>query len=221
MFLRWLATSKKVPESTAITPERLGELRREFDCLEVQRCSLQNEKGEPYDFIFHIESVGVYSVPRIVELGLQACEDIVTPYTSLNTDMLENITISTPANRMAVADTEDTEDTKDAVYEFTFRKEGHTLGNLLQTFLIERHVEGTERPRIKYAGYKAPDKHEMVLIVDPLDGDVMSARGAIASVCKFLKAYFADARAVWLKTPKGGPVEAPVAPVKAKGRAKK
>jgi DNA-directed RNA polymerase subunit L len=226
MFLHWLATSKKVPDSTKITPERLGELRREFDCLEVQRCYLQNAKGEPYDFIFHIESVGVYSCPRIVELGLRACEDIVTPYTTLNTDMVENITISTPANRMAVADTED------AVYEFTFRKEEHTLGNLLQTFLVERHVEGTEQPRIKYAGYKIPHplKQEMVLIVAPLDGNVMSARGAIASVCKFLKAYFADARDVWLKTPKGGPVEAPVitqavappvAPAKAKGRAKK
>ena len=235
MFLHWLATSKKVPDSTAISADRLGELRREFDCLEVQRCYLQNEKGEPYDFIFHIESVGVLSCPRIVELGLKACEDIVTPYTSLNTDMLENITISTPANRMSVAGTED------AVYEFTFRKEEHTLGNLLQTFLVERHVEGTERPRIKYAGYKIPHplKQEMVLIVAPLDGDVMSARGAIASVCKFLKEYFADARGVWLKTPKGAPramaadanefvpkamVAAPVAPApaaKPRGRAKK
>ena len=199
MFAKWLETSKKVPDSSAITPERLGELRREFDCLEVQRCYLQNEKGEPYDFMFHIESVGVHSCPRIVELGLKACEDIVTPYTTLNTDMPENITISTPANRMAVADTED------AVYEFTFRKEEHTLGNLLQTFLIERHVEGTEVPRIKYAGYKVPHplKQEMVLIVAPVDGDVMSARKAIANVCRFLKEYFADARGVWLKTPKG------------------
>ena len=201
IFLTWLATSKKVPDSASITPERLGELRREFNCLEVQRCYLQNEKGEPYDFMFHVESVGVYSVPRIVELGLQACEDIVTPYTTLNTDMVENITISTPANRMAVADTED------AVYEFTFRKEEHTLGNLLQTFLVERHVEGTEMPRIKYAGYKIPHplKQEMVLIVAPLDGDVMSARKAIASVCRFLKGYFADARISWLKTPKAAP----------------
>jgi DNA-directed RNA polymerase subunit L len=141
--------------------------------------------------------------------------------------MPDNIIVGTPANRMA-------QDDKGAVFEFTFRKEEHTLGNLLQTFLVERHVEGTEQPRIKYAGYKIPHplKQEMVLIVAPLDGNVMSARGAIASVCKFLKAYFADARDVWLKTPKGGPVEAPVitqaavaapapAPPKARGRAKK
>jgi hypothetical protein len=65
----------------------------------------------------------------------------------------------------------------------------------------------------------------------------MSARGAIASVCKFLKEYFADARGVWLKTPKGAPramaveatefvpkaIAAPVAApaAKPKGRAKK
>jgi DNA-directed RNA polymerase subunit L len=207
MFLTWLATSKKVPDTTAISPERLAELRREFDCLEVQRCFLKNEKGEPYDFIFHVESVGIYSVPKIVEMGLQACEDLVTPYTALNNTINENITISTPANRMTVANT------SEAVYEFTFRKEEHTLGNLLQTFLIERHMEGQEQPRIKYAGYKVPHplKQEMVLIVAPLDGDVQTARAAIASVCRFLKEYFADARSVWLKTPKGTPV--PLAPV--------
>lgn len=202
IFKTWLATSKKVPDSAGIVPERLAELRREFDCLEIQRCYLQNEKGEPYDFMFHIESVGVYSVPKIVELGLIACEAIVTPYTTFNTDMPENISISTPANRMAVADTEE------AVYELTFRKEEHTLGNLLQTYLVERHIEGTEQPRIKYAGYKVPHplKQEMVLIVAPLDGDVMSVRKAIASVCRYLKEYFADARAVWVKTTKVGVV---------------
>jgi len=197
-FTTWLATSKKVADVAAIAPERQAELRREFDCLEIQRCYLENEKGEPYDFRFHLESVGIFSVPTIIERGLAACEDLVTPYTTLETDMPDNITVGTPANRMA-------QDDKGAVFEFTFCKEEHTLGNLLQTFLVERHIEGTEQPRMKYAGYRIPHplKQEMVLTICPVEGDVMNARRAIANVCKFLKGYFADAKSVWMRTPKG------------------
>lgn len=214
MFVAWLSNSKKVPDSTKITPERLGELRREFDCLEVQRCFLKNEKGEPYDFIFHLESVGVFSVPTIIERALKTCEDVVTPYISLDTDLPENVTYTIPANRMAVGGT----------FEFAFKNEDHTLGNLLQTFLIERHIESTEIPRIKYAGYKIPHplKSEMVLIISPDDGNVETARKAIASVCKYLKIYFNEVRDAWVKTPKEiQPKMEVVVPTKSRGRSKK
>ena len=215
MFTTWMATSKKVIDTASISPERLGELRREFDCLEIQRCYLQNEKGEPYDFIFHIESVGVFSIPTIVERGLSACENIVSPYLTLDTGVPENVSIGIPANRMS-------EIGQSSVYEFTFRKEEHTLGNLLQTFLVERHIEGTELPRIQYAGYRIPHplKQEMVLTISPVDGDVLSARKAIAKVCSYLKTYFAEANTEWIKTPKGS-LPKVIEPVKLKGRAKK
>lgn len=216
MFVAWLSNSKKVPDSTKITPERLGELRREFDCLEVQRCFLKNEKGEPYDFIFHLETVGVFSVPEIIERALKTCEDIVTPYISLDEELPNNVTSAIPANRMTVGGT----------FEFTFKNEDHTLGNLLQTFIIERHIESTELPRIKYAGYKIPHplKPEMVLIVTPEDGNIVTARKAIANVCKYLKIYFDEVREAWIKTPKDTQpkMSVPAAlPVKARGRSKK
>ena len=128
--------------------------------------------------------------------------------------MPENVVISEPANRM--------NETTASVYEFTFRKEEHTLGNLLQTFLVERHIEGTEMPRVKYAGYRVPHplKQEMVLTISPVDGDVNSARKAIASVCTYLKAYFLEATQEWIKTPKGAQPSVSE-PVKSKGRSKK
>jgi DNA-directed RNA polymerase subunit L len=203
-FMKWLATSKKVSDDSKITPERLSELRREFDCLEIQRCYLQNNKGEPYDFRFHIESVGVFNVPIIIERGLETCESLVTPYVDLDVDLPETVVINSPANRMIKDGDLETDETKPISYEFVFRNEEHTLGNLLQTFLIERHVESTEQPRITYAGYKIPHplKQEMVLIIAPLDGDIMTARKAVANVCKYLKTYFANAKSTWIKTPK-------------------
>ena len=202
MFQKWMATSKKVPDPAAVAPERLQELRREFETLEIQRCYLQNEKGEPYDFIFHIESVGILSVPIIIERGLKACEDIVSPYTTLDVELTPNIVIAKAARRMEG-------------FELVFQNEEHTLGNLLQTFLVERHVEGEEQPRLSYAAYKVPHplRQEMVLVVAAVDGEEASVRKAIANVCIFLKQYFNEAMMKWQGTPKGLPDELAPVPV--------
>ena len=198
MYKTWLFTSKKVPDPEKLPAERTTELRREFDNLERQRCFLKNEKGEPYDFIFHVESVGIFSVPKIVELGWKACEDLVTPYTTLDVEILQNVSIAPAKTRSAVQG-----------FEITFQNEEHTLGNLLQTFLVERHIEGTEIPKLQYAAYKVPHplRQEMVLFVTPADGQEATARKAVANVCKYLKGYFNDAMNQWVSTPKG-----PVAP---------
>ena len=215
----WLANSKKVPDASQIAPERLAELSREFNCLEVQRCFLKNEKGEPYDFLFHIESVGVLGVPDIISRGIQACEDIVTPYVDFDTQFpsksngLPLVTVNKAVRRM------------EGSFEFVFEDQEHTLGNLLQTFLVERHVEGKEEPRLTYAGYKVPHplKAEMVVVVASEDGQEATARAAIASVCKYLKQYFSEMKVSWDSTPKvvepsatapgpgPGPAPAPVA----------
>ena len=194
----WLAVSKKVPEPSQISAERLAELTREFNCLEIQRCYKQNDKGEPYDFLFHIESVGVFSVPTIVERGLKSCEQIITPYTSFDTDFPVNdkgqpqVSIIKAARRMENG------------YEFVFQNEEHTLGNLLQTFLVERHIEGTAEPKLLYAGYKVPHplRAEMVLIIASEDGQEATARLAIAKTCQYLKQYFNNVSQSWLATPK-------------------
>jgi hypothetical protein len=194
----WLANSKKVPDASKIAPERLAELTREFNCLEVQRCFLKNAKGEPYDFLFHVESVGVLGVPDIISRGLQACEDIVSPYIDFDTQFpvknngMPLVTVNKAVRRM------------EGSFEFVFEDQEHTLGNLLQTFLVERHVEGTEKPRLTYAGYKVPHplKAEMVVLVASEDGLESTARAAIGSVCKYLKQYFMDAKASWDSTPK-------------------
>ena len=190
MFLSWLAVSKKVEDPNAVTPERLGELKREFNCLEIQRCFLENEKGEPYDFIFHIESVGIFSVPTIIDRGLQACEDLVTPYINMDTDLPSSVSVVKSVRRMENG------------LEFTFTNEDHTLGNLLQTLLVNRHIEGSEEPRITYAGYKVPHplRQEMVLILSSEDGNELNLRKAIASTCTYLKEYFVKARKIWSQT---------------------
>jgi DNA-directed RNA polymerase subunit L len=192
MFLTWMATSKKVPDPSVVPSDRIQELKREFECLEIQRCYLQNEKGEPYDFTFHIESVGILSVPTIIERGLKACEDIVSPYTTLDVELTPNVAVAKAARRMEGV-------------ELVFQNEEHTLGNLLQTLLVERHVEGAEEPRLSYVAYKVPHplRQEMVLVVSAADGEEASVRKAIANTCIYLKQYFNLAMNKWMGTPKG------------------
>ena len=206
----WLAVSKKVANPAELAPERLAELKREFNCLEVQRCYIIDERGDPCDFTFHIESVGVLSVPTIIDRGIKSCEDIVTPYLTFDTDFpkdasgQQTVVCNMSARRMQNS------------FEFVFQNEEHTLGNLLQTYLVERHVDGKEMPRILYAGYKVPHplRSEMVLVVAPEDGQETTARLAIANTCKFLKQYFNNILQSWNTAPKNSPTaEATVAEV--------
>jgi len=188
LFLTWMATSKKVPDPAAVAPERVQELKREFETLEIQRCYLENDKKEPYDFTFHVESVGVLSVPTIIERGLKACEDIVSPYTTLDVELTPNLTISVAKTRFSANG-----------YELVFQNEEHTLGNLLQTFIVERHIEGSEEPKLVYAAYKVPHplRQEMVMVLASADGEEATVRKALATVCIYLKQYFKDAATKW------------------------
>uniref|UniRef100_A0A6C0DRS8 DNA-directed RNA polymerase RpoA/D/Rpb3-type domain-containing protein n=1 Tax=viral metagenome TaxID=1070528 RepID=A0A6C0DRS8_9ZZZZ len=192
LFLSWMATSKKVPDPSKVSPDRMGELQREFDTLEVQRCYLQNEKGEPYDFTFHVESVGVFSVGTILHRAIVSCAELVTPYTALDVELPSNVVINKAVHRMAGG------------FEMVFQNEEHTLGNLIQTYLIERHVEGTEMPRLAYAGYKVPHplRQEMVLLVAATDGEQATVIKAVAQVCTHLKAYFESLAQTWESAPK-------------------
>jgi DNA-directed RNA polymerase subunit L len=217
LFLRWLATSKKVADIQKISSEFANELRREYDCMEIQRCYLQNEKGEPYDFTFHLESVGVLSVPTIIERGLRACEDLVSLYVEMDTEM--------PTGNFEVVINKSVART--GGFELVFQNQEHTLGNLLQTFLVERHIDGTEEPRLNYAGYKVPHplRQEMVVVISPEDGEQDSAIKAIANVTRYLKGYFSTLVKSWLETtdkPLEQPVQTVVVPPPAqKTRAKR
>ena len=73
--------------------------------------------------------------------------------------------------------------------------------------------------------YKGIHNNNNELTINPIDGDSLTARKAIASVCKYLKSYFASASNEWVKTPKGALPEvieiAQPLSVKTRGRAKK
>jgi DNA-directed RNA polymerase subunit D len=193
MFREWLSVNKKIPDVDTLVPERQAELRREYTTMEIQRCFRVDEKGEPNDFTFHLESVGVRSIPDCVADGIRATVDKLTKYQDIDNDLPPNVTVRTG-------------DTQFPSVDIWFQEEEHTLGNLLQHYLVERHVEGLDHPAITYAGYKVPHplKKEMyvrvgVNVEGGAEAEATEARLAVAKVMRYLKEHFQSMLTQWMQ----------------------
>ena len=202
LFVEWLATSKKAsPDS--VTPERLQELRREFDAMEAQRCFLQDGEGEPCDFTFALESVGVLSVPHIVGEALRECADLVARWVDADATapaLPEGLTATAPGAAGFPC------------VDLSFEGCDHTLGNLLQTYLALRHVEGGASPSLGFAGYCVPHplRPSVLLRLGVSEGGgggggtgfsapeaVTTALRAVAATAKHLHALFVRLGVEW------------------------
>jgi DNA-directed RNA polymerase subunit L/DNA-directed RNA polymerase alpha subunit len=199
VFVNWLQANKKIADPASLTEEKVAELKREFDTMEIQRCYLRNEKNEPNDFTFSIESVGIQTVPEIVKNGLRACEALVQKYADCDQVVPENLVFQAGDSRFASIDA-------------IFQNEDHTLGNLLETYVVENHIDGDQVPKINYVGYKVPHplRHEMFVRMDvrtteevesntPVSQEVMihRAKQVIAQSCKKLAEEFHSLQSEW------------------------
>lgn len=186
MFVKWLQITKKVGAIDKAS-DRYQELLREFHTMQVKRCFKINDKGEPYSFDFTIESVGILPVEYIVEQACEVGENMCSRYVNIGQgDLPLEITMSSA-------------DTRIIGYDFLFRGHDHTLGNLLQTWLVEHHIEGDVSPQITYAGYSVPHplRDEMILRIGVQDGEESTARQAVAAAAKGCVEMFQNMRAAW------------------------
>lgn len=160
----WLVRVKKIDPAVLETdPKRKEILEREFKTLEINRCFLKNEKGEPHSFDFTIESVGVldpeYIVLRACEKGIELCKK----YSE------ENLGGDVIVQRA---------DTQLSGWDFIFQKQDHTLGHLVQAWIDENLVD---RGEVNYVGYDIPHplRDEMVIRIGVSDGEEATARKAL------------------------------------------
>ena len=218
MFERWVKENKKMEEDA--DAGLMATLRREYDTMEVKRCFLVNELGEPNDFTFTIESKGIQSVRAIMYAGIMAGKARVAKYRDIDTMIPTNVTFRRGNTRYSSI-------------ECVFQHESHKLGNILQTYLTYNHIEGSKEPQISYAGYRVPHplRPEMVLTIaiaasetSDLEIEIGIARYAVAQVCRYLVDFFQSMADQWsattgyvpptpIETPKAvvEPVEAPKA----------
>lgn len=189
MFRNWLVVAKKIGGDLDKASERYAELLREFNTMQIKRCYKINDKGEADSFDFTVESVGILSVPYIIERACEVGENMCSRYVNLMTGELPSeISISSSDSRLIG-------------YDFLIKGHDHTLGNLLQTWLVENHIEGAAEPKITYAGYAVPHplRDEMVLRIGVEDGQELTARKAFAQAAKGCVDMFRSLRAEWRK----------------------
>ncbi len=188
-FIEWMDRFKRIPPgSIDESSERWAALRREFNTMAIQRCYLMDERGEPYSFDFTVQSVGILPVPYIVRRACTVIEDMCNVYANIASGQLPDKLTILPSDSRIVG------------FDFIFRGQDHTLGNLLQTWLVENHYLGTAQPRITFAGYKVPHplRDVMVLTIGVEDGVEATARAALAEAARGCSAYFRTVREAWI-----------------------
>ena len=185
IFTLWLDKHKKVnPTELESNPTRKGELEREFETMEAQRCYMMDENGEPFSFDFMVESVGVLDPVYIVARSIEVMQSKLLRYGSIDSGDLPDTMKVRPA------------DARMKGFDFTFRKEDHTLGNLLQTYMDKNLMDSGE---ITFVGYKVPHplRDEMVLRVGVESGKDTDARAAVAKAARECAQMFKSWAAQW------------------------
>lgn len=191
LFERWLTDAKKV-NVTGVDKEseQYKMLDREFNTMEVARCYMKDDRGEPYSFDFTVETVGPLDVPYIVQRACDVGEAMVSRYVNIEKGELPEEMQITPSNSRVLG------------YDFMIRGHDHTLGNMLQTYLEEKHIDNTATgtTKITYVGYTVPHplRDEMLLRIGVEDGQEHTARKALAEACRGCADIMRTMREAWM-----------------------
>jgi DNA-directed RNA polymerase subunit D len=182
VFERWLQTAKDVnPAELDQDQKRKGELIREFNTLEVNRCFLKDDSGEPYSFDFTVESVGVLHPAAIVARACQKGAELCKPFAE---DALNASVTVQPSEGQVLG------------YDFFFQGQDHTLGHLLQAWIDKNLID---RGDITFVGYDIPHplRDEMVIRIGVKDGSEQTARAALKAAAQACYGMFEQWYAEW------------------------
>jgi DNA-directed RNA polymerase subunit L len=170
-------------------PERAKVLEREFNTMEVAKVFLTDEKGEPYSFDFTVETIGILSVPYIIQRACEVGEAHCLKYSSIGEKTMDSVKIQ-PA------------DARIRGFDVLFGGEDHTLGNLFQTWLDQNMVG---KGVVSFVGYKIPHplRDEMLLRIGVEDGKESSVRQVIGEAARSCAAMFRGWKSEWQQALEG------------------
>lgn len=209
LWEKWLIQKKVNKKDLETQTDRKEALKREFNTLERFRSYLVDSRDEPFSFDFTVETVGSMSPEDMVYKGLVALSSVPDKYSTLDVnDLPDNVEIR-PA------------DSNIRGYDFVIQNEDHTLGNMLQTWIVENDDS------VDYAGYKIPHplRDELVIrlgVEDTKKFDEMTARRILANAARECSKMFLNMSVEWasfLRSSgafvKDAPMPGPVTPWKA------
>jgi DNA-directed RNA polymerase subunit D len=161
----WLRRAKKIdPDGFDKLEEgKKAALLREFATLEINRCYLRDENGEPNSFDFTVETTGMLNPKYVVA---RACENGMILFKRYSSDNLpQDVIVQVAEGRITG-------------YDFIFQKQDHTLGHCIQAWLDQNLVGKGE---VSFAGYDVPHplRDEMIIRIGVEDGREATARKAL------------------------------------------
>ena len=171
LWKTWLISQKKVDVADLEKDsDRKAMLEREFRSLEIYRCYKIDSKKEPYSYDFTVESIGAVGVEKIVSNALASVATLCEKYASIDRGDLPDRLDIRPA------------DARMKGFDLWFGGEDHTLGNLLQTWLVDNKVGRVEEDGgVDFVGYKVPHplRDEMLLRIGVEDPSKKFDEGAV------------------------------------------
>lgn len=158
----WLRRAKKIdPENFDKLEEgKKAALQREFATLEINRCYLRDENGEPNSFDFTVETTGMLNPKYVIA---RACENGMGLFKRFTGESLpDDVVVQVAEGRITG-------------WDFIFQKQDHTLGHCVQAWLDQNLVGKGE---VTFAGYDVPHplRDEMVIRIGVADGSQATAR---------------------------------------------
>ena len=186
MMEEWMVKKKYLKpgqELKSLEADKLAVYKREYATMEIDRCFLQDENGDPYSYDFIVETVGSMTVPSIIKRALEAGVSMCQKYINVDREKLPlNVKENPAANRLEG-------------FDYTFEKEDHTLGNLLGSYIEKYLMDGT---KVTFVGYKVPHplRDEMVLRIG-VAGEAIAARQVLAEAAKGCVAMFTGWLEAW------------------------
>ncbi len=171
LFEKWMIRAKKIPDPKSLEEAQKKDLQAEYNTMEIDRCYLMDDKGEPNSFDFTVETVGTLEPHYIVKRALDVTSGMLARYTSVDTQALpQDLRVTPAANRLEG-------------FDFTFQNQDHTLGNLLQSYIDLFMMDGS---KVTYVGYNVPHplRDEMVLRLGIAGGQEADARKVLAEAAR-------------------------------------
>jgi DNA-directed RNA polymerase II subunit RPB3 len=186
LFEQWLNKNKKVGDPRGLEKAQLEAYQREYNTMELNRCYLMDEKGQPTSYDFTIETVGTLDINYIVTRALEVGATMCAAYGNIHKESLPPDLRVSPADGPMEG------------YDFLFLKQDHTLGNLLQTY-IDAKLMDRDGSKVTYVSYKVPHplRDEMILRIGIDGGEESAAREVLAEAARELAGMFTRWRGYW------------------------
>ena len=130
--------------------------KKNFNCLDAQRCYKTNENGEPNEFEFVIKTIGQYSNYQLVYLATTILAKKLASFAQQVGSQV--VPIHESKNSRDLGYTSVTVSSMECSYDIILEEEDYTLGLLLEHFLFALHYQ--EEENLTYVGFKKYHPHD-------------------------------------------------------------